>query len=94
MTLADYTKNPYAWPGGYQINAIMGDGEMMCHHCATTDSCVHEDATDDQDTQWCVIAFEIYWEGPPSYCCNCNKDILSEYGDPAKIDSTTQTTRT
>jgi len=33
MTLEEYKENPYAFPGGYQINAIMDDGEMMCHEC-------------------------------------------------------------
>ncbi len=81
MTLDEYYDTPYAWPGGYQINAIMDDGEYMCHECATTNGEVHEGGDADG---WRIDGFDVYWEGPTAYCCHCNKELPSEYGDPEK----------
>jgi len=84
MTLEEYKKNPYAWPGGYQLNAIMDDGEIMCHECVCENEEVHEGGEKDG---WRVEGFEVYWEGPHDTCCHCNKLLESEYGDPDEEDS-------
>jgi hypothetical protein len=81
MTLTDYKKTPYAWPGGYQINAVMADGGVLCHDCTSTEKQVHEGATGNpSDHQWQFVGAEINWEGPDTNCDNCAKELPSEYG--------------
>ena len=85
MKLKEYKENPFAFPGGYQLNAIMGDGERMCHTCVTTEDQVFEGENEpfyNEDKDWQFLGVEIYWEGPPIQCANCNKELRSEYGDP------------
>lgn len=85
MNLKQYKKNRYTWPGGYQVNAITGDGAMMCHKCATTEKEVYEGKNPPQDGNdlcWQVIGFEVHWEGPPEQCAHCYCELPSEYGDP------------
>ena len=45
MTLEEYKKNPYAWPGGYQLLALMGDGETLCHKCICEEKEVYDVAS-------------------------------------------------
>lgn len=81
-----YKANPYAWPGGYDILALMADGETICHDCACNESEVFQDdeasCADGHDPAWRFVAGYVYWEGPTIYCANCNKPLESEYGDP------------
>ena len=62
-------KPAYAWPGGYPIVYYTSSGDVLCPTCA---------ATDDEQTTG-----DIFYEGPPEHCCNCNSEIASAYGDPA-----------
>ena len=80
--LDHYKANPYAWPGGYQVNAIMADGEFMCHDCICKEEEVFQDDTMQDQDEWRFIGAEVYWEGPTLRCCHCDKDLLSEYGNP------------
>ena len=87
MNLEEYKKNPYAWPGGYQINGVTTDGEFVCHKCATEDDSQFHFDPDSSNYPldgYGIVAFDVYWEGPVLYCCGCNKGIESEYGDPEK----------
>lgn len=80
-----YKENPFAWPGGYQLNALMGDGETLCFDCVTTEEEVYEGENppqDGNDPAWQFVTAEVYWEGPPIQCAHCNKELRSEYGDP------------
>ena len=78
MTLQEYKDNPYAWPGGYALLALMDDGETLCHACITGEEEVHE--VGDADGWKFVDAF-IHWEGSPLLCAHCNEELLSEYGE-------------
>ena len=78
MTLAELRKNPFAWPGGYAIHAVLDDGEILCHKCIHEPE-VHEGGDPDG---WRYEGAEVYWEGPATLCAHCNNAILSEYGDP------------
>jgi hypothetical protein len=84
--LEQYKAHPYAWPGGYQVNAIMADGEWMCHGCICNEVEVFQDdnamPNDGHDPAWRFIGAEVYWEGPMVQCAHCGCDITSEYGDP------------
>lgn len=77
-----YRKNPYAWPGGYQLNALMADGEYMCHECICNEDEVFQDDSKVDTDEWRFIAADIHYEGPSLYCANCGKELKSEYGDP------------
>ena len=85
VTLQDFIREPYVFPGGYAKVLVMADGEPMCHQCAKdnyrqiSDSTRHNYGPSDG---WAVWGSEIYWEGPDVQCCNCNAPIKSEYGDP------------
>jgi hypothetical protein len=83
MTLDEYKKNPYAWPGGYTLLALMGDGEVLCHHCVVNESEVHDMSTtypEWNDPAWKFEDCFIHWEGDPLFCAHCNKELPSEYG--------------
>lgn len=78
MTLSEYRKTSYAWPGGYAILALMNDGEILCFNCVQQEE-IHEGG----DTgEWCFKDTFIHWEGPPLICAHCYKELKSEYGDP------------
>lgn len=77
----DAIREPYAWPGGYQKTVIMEDCELMHPRCAAENwEQILEDTH--EGGQWAAMGTVIIWEGPPDYCCQCNGEIPSVYGDP------------
>jgi len=69
----------YAWPGGYPIVYITGDGGVFCPDCANSEpQCTDPESGSD----WLIVTHEIYYEGPVIFCDNCNGTIDSAYGDP------------
>lgn len=64
----------YAWPGGYSLVYYDKDGEILCWECANK--------ADWGDAE--IVSCDVYEEGPHTYCCNCNKILDSEYGDPGE----------
>jgi len=73
----------YAFPGGYQINAIMSDGAMLCSGCVQDNlRIIAESTAGDFRDDWTFAGAEIYYEGPTEYCAHCGAEIKSEYGDP------------
>lgn len=74
----------FAWPGGYPIAYLCGDGECMCPKCVNDNIALVADACRNNDTRcgWCVVHGDVLWEGPPIICANCNAPIESAYGDP------------
>lgn len=77
-----YKVNPYAWPGGYNVLALMADGETLCHDCICNEKEVFQDDTLHDQDGWRFVGSDVYWEGPIIYCAHCNKALDSEYGDP------------
>lgn len=75
-------KHPYAWPGGYPIYIVMSDGEALCCACAKKElgRIAHATATKDR-SGWQAEGTEINWEDPHLYCCHCNEQIESAYGE-------------
>ena len=69
----------YAWPGGYPIAYLFGDGETCCPACANGDAV---DRQDDPDMAWHIVGYFAHYEGPPIECANCHDEIESAYGDP------------
>ena len=74
----------FAWPGGYQMRAIMADGETMCCKCARDEYRRISDATRHPEyrTGWELFGVAVLWEGAPELCCNCTAEIPSAYGEP------------
>jgi len=72
----------YAFPGGYQINAYMSDGAMLCSDCVRDNlRIIAESTAADFRDGWTFVGADVYWEGPPEYCAHCGTEIESEYGD-------------
>jgi hypothetical protein len=64
----------YAWPGGYPMEYITGECDVICHECAREAYRNGEHVTGD-----------VYSEGPTQYCAACNREIESAYGDPEGV---------
>ena len=64
---------PYAWPGGCPLTFFLeDDSSLLCNICAK------EAFLEERHT----VTKEIYYEGPTTYCNQCNKELPSNYGDP------------
>ena len=84
-TLKEAIRQPYAWPGGYQLYLLMSDGEALCMKCARSEfRALLEAMRDNDNSGWRPEAVDIYWEGPPMNCAHCGREMVSEYGDPAE----------
>jgi len=76
-------RQPYAWPGGYPVYVVLGDGGMLCPACARKEYRQISTATRDRDRSgWEALGAEVYWEGPPANCAHCDATLDSAYGDP------------
>lgn len=64
----------YAWFGKYPIFYLDKGGNVMCADCAT------QSLRYDDDMSACDG--DVYWEGAPIHCEDCNCEIESVYGDP------------
>lgn len=62
----------FAWPGGYPVIYFDTDGCTLCAPCASAAA----------EYSACTSAAEVYYEGPPVICEQCNAVIESAYGDP------------
>lgn len=82
--LKNTIRNPFAWPGGYTVTAIMDDGEVLCHDCLKENFReILQSTKDDSRDGWTFAGAGVMWEGPPMYCAHCNKEMSTEYGDPS-----------
>ena len=77
-------RNKYAFPGGYQVNLVMEDGELLCIDCAKDNFKLIAYATKNPGypDSWRAIGGDVHWEGESEYCAHCNKELPSEYGNP------------
>lgn len=81
--LKDALRTPYAFPGGYTKAIYLADGERICPECARENyRQIAESTRDVNQDGWALGGVDIYWEGPPEHCVNCDKALASEYGDP------------
>jgi len=77
-----FVRNHYAFPGGYEIHAVMSDGGCLCHTCAkdnarliifnTRSGCGH--------SGWEFDGATINWEDNDLFCDNCGNQLKPEYG--------------
>lgn len=71
----------YAWPGGYQMLAVMSDGESLCCKCARENyRRISWSTRNHEQDGWGCEGVQIHWEGHPEYCVHCNAAIPSVYG--------------
>ena len=66
----------YAWPGGYEIHYITGDGGVLCHKCANDNL----DLTLGDDPQWQIVALDVNYEHQNLHCDNCGSQVKPAYG--------------
>lgn len=77
-----FTKLPAcAWPGGYPLYYLAADNEPICPKCVNGEP-QFADIFNGQDKEWHIVSCDVYYEGPPMQCANCNCNIESAYGDP------------
>lgn len=87
QAVKDMVRHPFCFPGGYAKTLYMQDGETMCHACTKENVKLILRATrSDLRDGWAAAGVDVYWEGPPIHCANCNGVINSEYGDPEVDD--------
>jgi len=65
-------RNPYAWPGGYDIILIMNDGGILCNDCVKNN---YRDILFDTKNKWSTgwDAAGIDYELEESFCSHCEK---------------------
>ena len=88
MTVAAFNEalanGPYAWPGGYPLFFVMGDGEAMSFKaCEAERERIAAELADTEhgDAEWSPIALKINWEDAALYCVHTNERIESAYAD-------------
>ena len=80
--LKAFIRSPYAWPGGYPLYAVMGDGEPLCKSCAPKEyKRIVRDTMEGFDSSFQVIGVDVNYEDSEMYCCHCNSKIESAYGN-------------
>ena len=78
----DFTKQKYAWPGGYPMFAITNDSACLCHQCCLDNYKQIRQAQNDSDnTGWYVEAVDVNWQDPFLICDHCGESIESAYGE-------------
>lgn len=81
LRAAELLRSPYAWPGGYALRPIMGDGQILCQACLASELATIG-AWREACPEWSLSAVDVLWEGPPEACSHCGDLIPTEYGDP------------
>ena len=82
--IKQYIRQPYAWPGGYEIVFITEDGGILCHECARNNwREICDSVTHDNNDGWKVVDIAVENntivlddEESPVYCDHCNKNWL------------------
>ena len=81
--LKSIVRQPYAWPGGYPLFALMTDGESLCSDCCNAEykSILSATRSDDKSSGWNLAGIEVNWEDSDLYCAHCGDVIQSAYGE-------------
>lgn len=73
------------WPGFYPMYFVTFDGSALCFNCARKEfrqiayNYIHK-----CDTGWRISGVIINYEEEDIFCCHCNKNIESAYGEEAE----------
>jgi hypothetical protein len=81
LKLREAIRTKYAWPGGYPMYVIMGDGAELCMDCARSEyrQIARANKYGLRDG-WKPEGVDINYEHE-IYCAHCNKQIETAYGD-------------
>ena len=75
-------RSPYAWPGGYPVYTVMGDGDLLCCDCARAEfRQIVRDTYARHGGCWRAAGAGVKWEGEPEPCGHCGKPLVSAYAD-------------
>ena len=71
----------YAWPGGYPLYFIAGDGESLHFKCVKENlySCIYSIRHSSRDG-WDIVGCEVNYEDEEMMCGHCGDKIESAYG--------------
>jgi hypothetical protein len=74
---------PYAWPGGYPLYWVMGDGEACMFRVAKDERRAMLEALRDGQPcdPWRPVALEVNYEDASLYCAHRGERIESAYED-------------
>lgn len=81
-----FVRAPFAFPGGYEIHAVMSDGGCLCHTCAKDNAkLIIADTRSDArsgcgHSGWEFYAADINWEDDNLFCDHCGNQLKPEYG--------------
>jgi hypothetical protein len=78
---------PYAWPGGYPVYFITGDGAALSFKAVRQNwhSVVMAHLCGDIRGDWFLIAAQINWEDSQLYCDQTGERIESAYAEDEVI---------
>ena len=76
-------RNPYAWPGGYDIIGICDDGGILCAHCIKENYReVMHDTRYGWNTGWRIVGFQTAdWLEDSTLCGNCYRELCPYLDD-------------
>lgn len=78
---ADGRVESHAWPGGYPMFYVMGDGEALCPQCVQSNAAQIQSAGEYSDSSWDVVGASINWEDSELTCDHCGLRIESAYAE-------------
>ena len=72
-------RNPYAWPGGYEVGLITTDGALLCNACVRAEyRQILEHTRDGLSSGWGASACTIiYPDMEAEYCSHCSREFNS-----------------
>lgn len=73
----------FAWPGGYPLYFVMGDGEAVSFKAAEENALELRAAIDAGNTRdsWFPVSVQINWEDTDLVCAHSSVKIESAYGE-------------
>jgi hypothetical protein len=75
--LMRFIKNPYAWPGGYEVAMITDDGGLICHRCAGEEKLnIISSIKSGTSDGWLPFGYGIDYEGPV-HCDHCGRSMAN-----------------
>lgn len=79
--IKELVRQPYAWPGGYEVIFITNDGACLCHDCVRKEwQYVCWSVRNQVNDGWQVVGFATLdndiesTDESPLYCEHCNKE--------------------
>lgn len=80
-SVKNMARAPYAWPGGYPLYLVTGDGAAICPACARREFAqIARESFDQSNCGFRAAAVDVNYEDSGLYCDHCNGQIESAYG--------------